>query len=118
MYEKFRELNCIAEMILDNSSKEMNKLTERRFIPTDMGKKTRPDIDFTMNVNEACIDHRNRDARFCDRNVRHASCDEIVNIGRNMNGNDQKLFLFSTKRKTSSPICPSYYVQTEKRCFT
>lgn len=114
MYDKFRELNCIAEMILDQSAFEINKLNERNFVPTDMGIKIRPEIDFAINENEACLGVE-RNTRFCDRNTRHGSCDEVVNNDRKMNGNDQKLFLFSTKRKTYA-TCPYHYVQTEKRC--
>jgi hypothetical protein len=112
MYENFKELNCIAENILNYESQEMNKLiTERMFVPNDNGKKPIP--DFTFKGNEACIEHE-KNTKFCSRGRK--PCNEIVNDIRNDNGNDQKLFLFSSKRKILIPPQPCYFIQTENRC--
>jgi len=114
MYENFKELNCIAENILNYESKEMNDLmNERMFAPTDNGKKPITYVDFTFRENEACINY-DKNTKFCSRGRK--PCNEIVNDIRNNNGNDQKLFLFSSKRKIIVPPQPCYFIQTEKRC--
>lgn len=107
MYSSFRDLNCIAEKVLQHESEVRNKeLLDRMFVPNDMFKNTNSFMDFTISDTKGCENIRNPNTRFCDRKCRNEICTELIDNDRENNGNNQKLFLYSTKNKLKSPaIC-------------
>jgi hypothetical protein len=110
MYETFRELNCIAENIINTRDTIQHKqFSQRSFHPHDMHTERNAFIDFRVDTTQ-CF--KKPETKFCDWNTRHGVCNEIMQNDRLNNGNNSKLFLLSTKSKDKKPQC--LHIFTEK----
>lgn len=109
----FRDLNCIAEKVLANEDKLINQqLLDRTFVPNDMFKNTNSFMDFTISDTKGCENIVKPNTKFCDRECRNEVCSEIIESDRDNNGNNQKLFLYSTKNKLRHPtLCTKYFTE-------
>jgi hypothetical protein len=115
MYATFREVNCIAESIINIEDNIRHKeFSERNFHPSDMYKQPNAFIDFRVDSRD-CIKKPN--TIFCDWEKRHKICNEKLHTDRLLNGNDQKLFLFATKNKEKKPICPYIFTEPADACM-
>ena len=115
MYETFREVNCIAERIINIEQNIRHKeFSERNFNPTDMFKRPNAFIDFRLDSRD-CV--KKPDTIFCDWETRHKICHEKIKNDRLTNGNNQKLFLFSSKNKDKKPVCPYIFTEASSSCL-
>ena len=107
MYAKFREMNCLAELALNKNQAQINNQNNQEdiFRGMDVGKKGQA-IQF-QQPRECSI--LNSNTRFC--NVNSDLCNEFVEFRRKYNGNNQKMYLYSSKNKQLNPCSSFYWVQ-------